>query len=160
MSLQALEPLSAAEGWDLVLGLLMVAVGASALLAPRKSLPNRPWFLVAVMLPSGLLTIAAALASAWNAPARLQTAIGIGHLAYLGALVAVAVWWIARNRRRFKAAGRHPPLPPTAGVDREIRAILASGRKIEAIRRLREETGMSLKDAKDYVDALQTRPGR
>ncbi len=69
------------------------------------------------------------------------------------------MWWIARNRRAFKAAGGHAPLPPAARVDEEIRAILASGRKIEAIRRLREETGMGLKEAKDYVDALQTRPG-
>ncbi len=36
----------------------------------------------------------------------------------------------------------------------EIIAAVDSGRKIEAIKRLREETGLSLKEAKDAIDAL------
>lgn len=35
----------------------------------------------------------------------------------------------------------------------EIRALAHSGKKIEAIKRLRELTGMGLKDAKDLIDA-------
>ena len=36
----------------------------------------------------------------------------------------------------------------------EIIAAVDSGRKIEAIKRLREETGLGLKEAKDAIDAL------
>ncbi len=35
----------------------------------------------------------------------------------------------------------------------EIRALAAAGKKIEAIKRLRDLTGMGLKEAKDLVDA-------
>jgi len=40
----------------------------------------------------------------------------------------------------------------------EVREALAAGRKIEAIKRLRVATGMSLKDAKSRIDA-QTSSG-
>ena len=36
----------------------------------------------------------------------------------------------------------------------EIRALLAQGNKIAAIKQLRELTGLGLKEAKDYVDAI------
>jgi ribosomal protein L7/L12 len=45
-------------------------------------------------------------------------------------------------------------------VEREARAILARGNKIEAIKRVRELTGLGLKEAKDIVDALEKRGGR
>ena len=41
-----------------------------------------------------------------------------------------------------------------AAGDAEVRALLAGGNKIAAIKRVRELTGMGLKDAKDYVEAL------
>lgn len=41
-----------------------------------------------------------------------------------------------------------------ADQDAEIRALAQSGNKIEAIRRYRERTGVGLKEAKDFVDAL------
>lgn len=41
-------------------------------------------------------------------------------------------------------------LPP----DDEIRQLVASGNKIAAIKRVREQTGMGLKEAKAYVEAL------
>ena len=47
-------------------------------------------------------------------------------------------------------------LPPY-GED-EIRALLAKKRKIEAIKRVRELSGASLKEAKDYVDRLEQDP--
>ena len=37
---------------------------------------------------------------------------------------------------------------------KEVRSLATQGRKIEAIKRLREATGMSLREAKDFVDAL------
>jgi ribosomal protein L7/L12 len=39
-------------------------------------------------------------------------------------------------------------------VEREARAILARGNKIAAIKRVRELTGLGLKEAKDYVESL------
>ena len=39
-------------------------------------------------------------------------------------------------------------------MDTEARALLTAGRKIEAIKLVREKTAMSLKDAKDYVERL------
>ena len=49
-------------------------------------------------------------------------------------------------------------LPPRIdGAGRaEIQALLADGKKIAAIKRTRELTGMGLKDAKEYVESLQT----
>jgi ribosomal protein L7/L12 len=51
-----------------------------------------------------------------------------------------------------------PASPAPAGsIDDEARAILARGNKIEAIKLVREHTGLGLKEAKDYVDALERR---
>lgn len=50
----------------------------------------------------------------------------------------------------------HPapaPIQPGA-LDSEVRALLGRDRKIEAIKLVREQTGMGLKEAKDYVDTL------
>jgi ribosomal protein L7/L12 len=37
----------------------------------------------------------------------------------------------------------------------EALALLGKGRKIEAVKRVREETGLSLKESKDVVDWLE-----
>lgn len=59
------------------------------------------------------------------------------------------------------AIGIQTPPRPTPGervgmsgeqID-EIRALIRAGRKIEAIKRVRELTGLGLKEAKDLVDA-------
>ncbi len=39
-------------------------------------------------------------------------------------------------------------------VDAEVARLLASGQKMPAIKRVRELTGLGLKDAKEYVDQL------
>lgn len=44
-------------------------------------------------------------------------------------------------------------LPPE--VEAEVRALLAAGRKIEAIKLARDATHMGLKDTKDLVEALE-----
>lgn len=36
----------------------------------------------------------------------------------------------------------------------EVQALVSQGKKIEAIKRTREATGLGLKEAKDYVDGL------
>lgn len=46
------------------------------------------------------------------------------------------------------------PLPPT-DVEAEARMLVAAGRKIEAIKLVRDATGMGLKQAKDFVEDLE-----
>jgi hypothetical protein len=46
-----------------------------------------------------------------------------------------------------------PSLPPSA--DAEIRSLLRDRRKIEAIKVLRQHTGLGLKEAKDKVEAIE-----
>jgi ribosomal protein L7/L12 len=59
----------------------------------------------------------------------------------------------------WQQAGTTPPLQvtsPTATVSLDdVRALLQQGRKIEAIKVYRQLTGVGLKEAKDYVDALE-----
>ena len=55
------------------------------------------------------------------------------------------------------------PLPPAPGaapdaLDAEVLALARSGRKVEAIKRLREQTGLGLKEAKERVDAVAGTP--
>lgn len=48
-------------------------------------------------------------------------------------------------------------LPPlTSQAELEIAELVSTGRKIEAIKRYRELTGMGLKEAKEAVEALET----
>jgi ribosomal protein L7/L12 len=47
---------------------------------------------------------------------------------------------------------------PMAQLEDEVQQLLAQNRKIEAIKRVREHTGWDLKQAKDYVEQLPSRP--
>jgi hypothetical protein len=46
--------------------------------------------------------------------------------------------------------------PTSRAVDPEVRQLVNAGRKIEAIKVVRGKTGMGLKEAKDYVDAVES----
>lgn len=52
-----------------------------------------------------------------------------------------------------------PPRPAAApvGLEDEIRAYLTQGNKIMAIKHAREVTGLGLKEAKDFVEAIEAR---
>lgn len=43
---------------------------------------------------------------------------------------------------------------PPLELEAQVRAMLANGEKIEAIKLVREATGLGLKEAKDYVEGL------
>jgi hypothetical protein len=65
------------------------------------------------------------------------------------------------NSIRFKALERKLDLilerlgiNPNEGVDSQILELVKAGRKIEAIRLYREQTGAGLKESKDYVEGL------
>ena len=49
------------------------------------------------------------------------------------------------------------PLTPSA--DTEIRAVIRQRRKIDAIKLVRENTGLGLKEAKDKVEAMEREMG-
>ncbi len=48
-----------------------------------------------------------------------------------------------------------PPSPPATDIVGEVRRLLAENKKIEAIKRVREHTGLGLKEAKDLVEAFE-----
>lgn len=42
-------------------------------------------------------------------------------------------------------------------IDEELKELIADNKKIPAIKRLRQETGMGLKEAKEYIDELENK---
>ncbi len=72
---------------------------------------------------------------------------------------------VGRNRRDKRDLSQPPATAglraSPASLPRETRtaieAALADGRKIDAIRMLREATGMGLKDSKEAVEAMERR---
>jgi ribosomal protein L7/L12 len=44
---------------------------------------------------------------------------------------------------------------PEDPVNNDLRILISEGKKIEAIRKCRESTGLGLKEAKDYIDDLE-----
>ncbi|HEY0452208.1 ribosomal protein L7/L12 [Actinophytocola sp.] len=78
-------------------------------------------------------------------PVALQIVLGIGIALLIAAFVL----------RRGRPA---PPPPPAVPVTEELvvrlRALLAENKKIHAIKELRQRTGLSLVDAKNYVERL------
>lgn len=77
----------------------------------------------------------------------------------LGALLVVGFLLFSVFRRwgTMPASTTITPLaqiPSKLDSDAEIRQLIAQGNKIQAIKRVRELTGLGLKEAKDYVDRL------
>jgi large subunit ribosomal protein L7/L12 len=83
-----------------------------------------------------------------------------------GLVVLVLLVLIARSgRRRDPLLGGQPPvyrgtnpLPLAAlpgDIEPQVRALLAAGRKIEAIKLARDATHLGLRDTKDLVEALE-----
>jgi ribosomal protein L7/L12 len=72
------------------------------------------------------------------------------------AAVVVAVLVAVVVARRRSDVVVVPPRPPHgAGSGDEVSNLLARGNKIGAIKLVRERTGLGLKEAKDYVEALE-----
>ena len=69
------------------------------------------------------------------------------------ALVALLLVIVARSRRDERIS--MPTGARTADAPRSVEALMLAGRKIEAIKLLREETGLGLKEAKEEVEARQ-----
>ncbi|MEQ4725101.1 ribosomal protein L7/L12 [Nonomuraea sp. B19D2] len=77
----------------------------------------------------------------------------IGFPEMLIGLTVIAVIVVAIVRA--SARGSRPPvfLPPDE-LDHQLRSLVAQGKRIYAIKLLRQHTGMGLKEAKDAVDGL------
>lgn len=59
-----------------------------------------------------------------------------------------------RLERKLDLILNHLGLDPKQGVDVKIMELMKSGQKIQAIKLYREQTGVGLKEAKDYVEGL------
>lgn len=81
---------------------------------------------------------------------------------------ALGLWLVLRGRRADVVGGDQKPRPMAAAasspsrpttsalspLDLHVRKLVAEGNKIEAIKAVREHTGLGLKEAKDYVEAI------
>ena len=75
----------------------------------------------------------------------------------IGAAVAVvlfAAWTVVRGRKPVERR----PAPPD--LDARLRELVADGKKIVAIKELRDATGMGLREAKEHVEGLAPRVRR
>ena len=90
------------------------------------------------------------------------------------AIILLLLILLSRKARRAHdplLGGKRRPLPPprdrsapgpgapvsvtlSPETDRAVRALIVRDRRIEAIKLVREESGMGLKDSKDFVDRL------
>ncbi|SFF76708.1 Ribosomal protein L7/L12 C-terminal domain-containing protein [Novosphingobium sp. CF614] len=83
----------------------------------------------------------------------------------LGALMVFALGWVAgRSYGGRDLSGPRPLAGPTRAFDQlgpsiraEIETAIASGHKIDAIKLLREATGMGLQESKEAVESMERR---
>ena len=61
---------------------------------------------------------------------------------------------LARLERKVDLILKHLGIDPNQGVNLEVRELMKAGQKIQAIKLYREQTGVGLKEAKDYVESL------
>ncbi|MDR6834136.1 MULTISPECIES: ribosomal protein L7/L12 [unclassified Sphingopyxis] len=78
----------------------------------------------------------------------------------LGLLLGLLLARYLRRQRASRELSGPPPRPMVrVGDERinndEIRALIRQNQKIEAIKRVRERTGLGLAEAKDAVEALE-----
>lgn len=78
-------------------------------------------------------------------------------LAVLTLLVVVGLVIVLAGRRGAEVVTLQAPPPgqPSLGADASPEQLLRAGRKIEAIKRYRELTGVGLREAKEAVEALE-----
>lgn len=92
----------------------------------------------------------------------------IGKLLFLaaGLLIGLLLARFLRGGGRRDLTAPPPARPPMPRIgearidDDEIRELIRQNRKIEANKRLRDQTGLGLKEAKDAVEAIEARMPR
>ncbi|GAB4216050.1 MAG: hypothetical protein OHK0022_56690 [Roseiflexaceae bacterium] len=86
--------------------------------------------------------------------------IGVAVVLLGGVLLVI----LLRSRANTTDRPAAPVQPPSANVAinasglAEVRQLLAAGNKIQAIKVVRDQTGLGLKEAKDYVEVLERTP--
>src|SRR3712207_4659019 len=89
--------------------------------------------------------------------AILPLVLGVAVIVLGIGLVVLVRRWSDVPARTSAMPGAPPPSERLAADD-ELHAFLARGQKIQAIKRVRAVTGMGLKEAKAYVEALPDAP--
>jgi hypothetical protein len=83
------------------------------------------------------------------------TCFGVGvFIGMMATLLAGSDPRIARLERKLNAVLEHLGVDLTTGLTQELRNLIAEGRKIEAVKLYRDQTGCDLRTAKDYVESL------
>ncbi len=81
-------------------------------------------------------------------------------IAVVVVLVVAAALWLRRLGGASASSSlpvqpnNRPPVQLDPAGEQAVRELLAGGNKLEAIKRVRELTGLGLKEAKDYVESL------
>jgi hypothetical protein len=86
---------------------------------------------------------------------------GLWLMYFMGGCVVLALLTRPRGPRAEDAptrAAAAPPRPVPADAEAKARELMARDQKISAIKIVRDATGMGLKEAKDWVEALPHRP--
>jgi len=77
------------------------------------------------------------------------------ELMTFGTMLIVGVFIVALLRSRKDSSAIRRPLPPLPEeLNQQVRGLIAQKKTIEAIKLVREKTGLGLKEAKDIVDNL------
>jgi ribosomal protein L7/L12 len=58
---------------------------------------------------------------------------------------------LIKDLKICQSCGKSDPL----GIENEVRSLLSKGRKIEAVKKVVEMSGLGLRVSKDYVDSLE-----
>jgi ribosomal protein L7/L12 len=76
----------------------------------------------------------------------------------IGAAIGLLILGLAkvfRSSASNPARQAGPRSAPGPELENEVRAMLAAGQKIQAIKAAREATGMGLREAKDWVESFE-----
>jgi len=76
-------------------------------------------------------------------------------LAAIGVLVVVVAVLVLAGRRGVEVVSLTPPPSRQVGADATPEQLVRAGRKIEAIKKYRELTGLGLRDAKEAIEAYE-----
>jgi ribosomal protein L7/L12 len=79
-------------------------------------------------------------------------------LAFCVAVLIILIRFLLANRQKdkIKYVLEQPPLPDKRDTGERVSDLLDQGKRLEAIRLVREEENLSLSEAKDFVDSFET----
>jgi large subunit ribosomal protein L7/L12 len=86
---------------------------------------------------------------------RPMTLLAIGVVVGLLAIAVVVLLLSVRNNVEVVDLPRPPPPPSQVVASGPVADLLREGKKLEAIKLLKEQTGVGLKEAKDAVEAME-----